>query len=457
MSAAAPLPLLAGAPLDAPLAWRAGLPISRRQYLADVAALARRLPDGDAVLAVCNDRYRFALSLGAAMQRGQFNLMPPNHTPDMVERLKSLFDGAYAITDADAPDVALPNLRFDTEDAPLSPADAVPEIGADRVVVHGLTSGTTGMPTQHAKRWGLLVENIRAEAERLASHLGRPSLEGVAIVGTVPAHHMYGFESTVMLALLGGAAFAAERPFFAADIARVLQQVPRPRLLVITPFHLKSLIDAGLDLPPVDLIVSATAPLSPQMAARAEAAWQAPLVEIYGCTEAGQVATRRTTVGDVWHTFGSLRIAGDGDACSVSGGHVAEPTPLADALEVLAPDRFRLLGRSNDLINVAGKRSSLAHLNFHLNSIDGVRDGAFWLPPAASVEGVVRPVAFVVAPDVSRDALRAALRLRIDPVLLPRRIVYLDALPRDATGKLPAARLAALAAQRFGSDSAADH
>jgi hypothetical protein len=53
-------------------------------------------------------------------------------------------------------------------------------------------------------------------------------------------------------------------------------------------------------------------------------------------------------------------MSGDGEQSWVSGGHVPEPTPLADILEVLEPTRFRLLGRSNDLINVAGKRSSLA-------------------------------------------------------------------------------------------------
>jgi acyl-coenzyme A synthetase/AMP-(fatty) acid ligase len=114
-------------------------------------------------------------------------------------------------------------------------------------------------------------------------------------------------------------------------------------------------------------------------------------------------------------------------------------------LEVLSPTRFRLLGRSNDLINVAGKRSSLAHLNYHLNSIAGVQDGVFWLPPDTGGEGVVRLVALVVAPDLSREALLAALRQRVDAAFLPRRVLRVESLPRDGTGKLPAARLAALA------------
>jgi acyl-coenzyme A synthetase/AMP-(fatty) acid ligase len=109
---------------------------------------------------------------------------------------------------------------------------------------------------------------------------------------------------------------------------------------------------------------------------------------------------------------------------------------------------FRLLGRANDLVNIAGKRSSLGHLNYHLNAIDGVVDGAFWVPAEHDdADGsVVRLAAFVVAPGIDDAAILAALRQRVDAAFLPRRIVRVPSLPRDATGKLPATRLAALAA-----------
>jgi acyl-coenzyme A synthetase/AMP-(fatty) acid ligase len=58
---------------------------------------------------------------------------------------------------------------------------------------------------------------------------------------------------------------------------------------------------------------------------------------------------------------------------------------------------------------------------------------------------VVRLVAVVVAPDVSREQLLGALRQRVDAAFLPRRILRVDSLPRDPTGKLPARRLAELA------------
>jgi acyl-coenzyme A synthetase/AMP-(fatty) acid ligase len=186
-------------------------------------------------------------------------------------------------------------------------------------------------------------------------------------------------------------------------------------------------------------VLSATAPLSPQLAQQAESRLACRLIEIYGCTEAGQVAARRTTATDVWATLAGLsvesQLSDDGTRFVVSGGHVLEPTPLADQLELIDAQHFRLLGRANDLIHVAGKRSSLAHLNFHLNRIDGVDDGVFWLPDGVA-DGVVRLVAFVVAPTLSARHVIAALRPRIESAFLPRRVVHVESLPRQATGKI---------------------
>jgi 3-hydroxymyristoyl/3-hydroxydecanoyl-(acyl carrier protein) dehydratase len=89
---------------------------------------------------------------------------------------------------------------------------------------------------------------------------------------------------------------------------------------------------------------------------------------------------------------------------------------------------------------VAGKRSSLGHLNFQLNRIDGVTDGAFWMPDETPGE-VVRPVAFVVAPGLEPRAIVAALRQRLEAAFVPRRVIAVDRLPREATGKLTVATL----------------
>jgi 3-hydroxymyristoyl/3-hydroxydecanoyl-(acyl carrier protein) dehydratase len=437
------LPLLIARDLSLPLCWRAGQAISAGQFIAQAQALAEQLPPGRPIN-LCQDRYHFALGLAAALLRGQTSLMPPNALAETLRQVPADGGQPYLLVDTEtSTDAGLPTLRLGGLPV-VQPAREVPQVAMDLEAVCLLTSGSTGAPQPHAKRWHTLVTNIGAEAERLAQMLNLPSLQGITLVATVPAQHSYGLESTVLLALLGGACFEAGRPFYPADIVDALHRVPEPRALVTTPFHLKTLLLAGLQPPAVALTLSATAPLSPQLAGQAEQALGGQLIEIYGCTEAGQVASRRTTAGETWQTLGALRISQsvgrDGESYVVAGGHVLEPTALADVLDLQDSQHFKLLGRANDLIHVAGKRSSLAHLNFHLNRIEGVDDGAFWLPDEVA-EGVVRPVAFVVAPTLSAAQIITALRTQLESVFVPRRVVLVDNLPREATGKLTVAAL----------------
>jgi acyl-coenzyme A synthetase/AMP-(fatty) acid ligase len=115
---------------------------------------------------------------------------------------------------------------------------------------------------------------------------------------------------------------------------------------------------------------------------------------------------------------------------------VEQEAQLLDVIEPIDDEHFTLHGRTADLINIAGKRTSLANLNYHLNAIDGVTDGVFYMPPEQD-HGVTRLTALVVAPGLSADRLVAALRSRIDAAFIPRPIYFVDALPRNSTGKLP--------------------
>lgn len=447
-------PLFPPAALSRTVAWRDGRPIAARRFLAQAAALAERLPADGQPVNLCSDRYLFGLGFVAGLMRGQMSLLPPNAMPQTLRQVAQPGATPYALVDDAQQDTGgLRAIVVSHDDGPgESSASAlhVPAFDPELWSACLLTSGSTGVPQPQRRRWQALTLSIEAEAASLAQLLGWPSIDGLNLVATVPAQHSYGFESSVLLALLGGAAFDAGRPFYPADIADALARLPRPRALVTTPVHLKALLGSGLALPAVDLVLSATAPLSPQMAQTAETLLGARLLEIYGCTEAGQVAVRRTTASEVWTTLGELRLRSerddDGERFIVQGGHVLLPTPLADLLELIDAQRFRLLGRANDLIHVAGKRCSLAHLNFHLNRIEGVRDGAFWLPDDVP-EGVVRLVAFVVAPALSARQITAALRREVEPAFVPRRVVHVASLPREATGKLTAQRLREFALQ----------
>jgi acyl-coenzyme A synthetase/AMP-(fatty) acid ligase len=237
------------------------------------------------------------------------------------------------------------------------------------------------------------------------------------------------------LAVQNGLALVAERPFYPADICARLAALPQPRCLVTTPVHLRTLLSEAVELPAVKLILCATAHLAPQLASEAEARFAAPLYEIYGFTEAGQVASRRTTQGAAWHLLSGVELLQDEKGNRMLGGHVEIEALLSDVVELNSDNTFTLHGRAADMVNIAGKRTSLASLNHHLNEILGVQDGVIFMPDDSG-DAMKRPLAFVVASGLSGEDILCALRNSVDAVFLPRPLYFVDALPRNTTGKL---------------------
>ena len=215
-------------------------------------------------------------------------------------------------------------------------------------------------------------------------------------------------------------------------------------MLVTTPLQLRAQLAATAVLPPLGRVISATAPLDHAMAEAAERQWATVVSEIFGATELGSIASRRTTDGPAWTLYRTVRLVADGAALAVRA-QGAEDTVLDDALELLpGGDTFHLLGRRSDLVKLGGRRASLAGLNRALASVAGVEDGAFLPPAPDDHRAAARMIAFVVAPGAGSAAILAALRGCIDPVFLPRRIVHVDRLPRNELGKLPVAALQSL-------------
>jgi len=405
--------------------------------------VAAALPQGRHVLNACSDRYRFTVAFAASLVANKVSLLPSTHTPEVIRQLTEFAPDVFCLTDDSRCQIDLPRVRFpDAAGSDAQPWQEL-EIETDRLAAYVFTSGSTGTPLPYKKTWWRLVNCVRFEAERLGLLDGRPH----AIVGTVPPQHMYGFESTVLLALQSGNAFSAGKPFYPADVCSELASVPRPRMLVSTPVHLRTLVAAGVHLPSADLVLSATAPLSQNLAREVEQRFETRLLEIYGSTETGQIASRRTAQTVEWQLFSGVRLFSEAEQTWAEGGHVEQPTPMCDVLEVTACDRFLLHGRLSDLVNIAGKRSSLSYLNHQLNAIPGVLDGAFFVreEDESSSTGVTRVAALVVAPGLDAAAVTEQLRRRIDPVFLPRPLLFVDALPRNDTGKLPHDALLSLA------------
>ena len=198
------------------------------------------------------------------------------------------------------------------------------------------------------------------------------------------------------------------------------------------------------------------------MAREAEEKFETRLLEIYGSTETGQIAIRRTAETEVFSLWSGVRLRADNGQVYAHGGHIEQMTPMCDVIELIGEDEFTLHGRTADLVNVAGKRSSFGYLNAQLNALPGVEDGAFFLREndGGAATGITRLAAVAVAPGLSSGDVIESLRSRIDPVFLPRPLLLVDRLPRNATGKLPQAALHSLLRQSkrvHALDIAADH
>ena len=412
--------------------------VSAGRFLADVAALGPLLPETGHVVNLCADRYRFAVGFCAALLRRQVTLLPSSEAAAPMAELLVSYPDTYFLTDGvtAGPDTSR-TFRFPDALA-AEPAALVPEVPGDQIAAILFTSGSTGRPMPHPRSWGAMVTSAAAAAHAL----GLADLPGAHLLGTVPHQHSYGLESIILRALQHGLAFHRGRALLPGDIVRQLEAMPRPRILITTPIHLRSLLGLDGPLPALDGIVSATAPLARELAIEAEARFAAPLREIYGCTEVGQMATRRTTETSEWTCIGGISLAErDGDIWA-SGAAAAAPSPVGDIIELIDDGRFILKDRKADMVNIAGKRSSLGYLNRLLVAIEGVRDGVFVIPREGN-----RLAAYVVAPGLSPGQIRDALRPHLDPAFLPRPIHFVDRLPRNEVGKLTRAVLDGLSAE----------
>ena len=198
------------------------------------------------------------------------------------------------------------------------------------------TSGSTGTPTAHAKRWGSLHFNTRFNAERIRECLdqSRPAARP-GLIATVPPQHMYGTETSVLLPLLAGMAVHAARPLFPEDVAVALAEVPEPRVLVTTPVHLRTLLaaNAGVSRPRRGGLGDGTDGCRSWRCGWLSA-WAAPLLEMFGSTETCVIASRLTARESGWRLYPGVTLEPAADHAWVRAPWFDQPTRLQDVVEI---------------------------------------------------------------------------------------------------------------------------
>lgn len=397
--------------------------------------LAKSLTGIRYAINLCQDRYLFSVAFCAVISKGACNLLAQNSAMATQKRLLQDYPDTIILHDGQVE--LFPGAKtINVSDIDLvsSQEFALPSILDNQLCAIVYTSGSTGEPKANYKYWSTLVEGSCANFRNMRI----PS--NSTLLATVPPQHMWGLETSVLLPLFNRMSALSSRPFFPQDVADQLSLMSSPRVMVSTPVHLRSIINSGVDLPSVEYVLCATAPLSKELAIDVERAFGGTLIEVYGCSEIGSMAVRQTVRKRSWTLFDNLNPHKGGNGNDwISADHLPEPAPMQDRVQWLRKREFELEGRGDDALEVAGKRGSLRELNQILLSMPDVEDGVIFLPPASpnACQGVLRPAAYVVSKiRITREDVYKYFSDFVDPVFVPRPVVQIECIPRNDTGKV---------------------
>lgn len=335
----------------------------------------------------------------------------------------------------------------------LSGLEAAPLAGAllnlDQCRLTLCTSGSSGA----AK---LIDKNLRQLANEVLAleQLWGAQLQGATVVASVSPQHIYGLLFCVLWPLCAGRAFLRRTQTFPEDMQRESLQQPA-FIWVASPALLKRMGD-NLDWPAlsrVRQVFSSGGPLPGEAAQLLQQRLGRWPTQIYGSSETGGVAWRE---GDeLWQPFAGIELdQNEAGALNLSSPYLplGQREQTADAVEIEADGRFRLLGRLDRIVKLEEKRISLPQLEQALLEHDWVSDvrlgvingrraylGAVLALSPRGVHALRNQGRRVLT-----EALREHLAGHCAAIALPRRWRLLKQLPYSSQGKLPQAAVDAV-------------
>ena len=425
------------------------------------------------------------LSLYLACLRAGVIFLPvnPGYTVAETEHFLRDAEPALAVTDPDrvgglsalgARVMELPALLSLSTDQPADFPD--PAHGPDDLAAILYTSGTTG----RSKGVMLTRENLASNAEALVA-LWRFS-ETDVLLHALPVFHTHGLFVATNCVLFSGASMIFQRAF---QPAAVLTALTRATVMMGVPtFYTRLLSDPGLTrdvTAHVRLFVSGSAPLSPATHAEWRERTGHAILERYGMTETNMItsnpydgARRAGTVGmplpgvevRIAGPDGSVLPQGEAGAIEVRGPNVFKgywrlPEKTAEEFRdgwfitgdmgaFDAEGYLSILGRAKDLVITGGLNVYPAEVEAALDDLPGVAASAvIGVPHPDFGEAVVACLVPAQGAALEEDSVRAALRDRLAAFKIPKRVLVLDELPRNAMGKVQKAELRRLNQELF--------
>jgi len=345
-----------------------------------------------------------------------------------------------------------------------------------------MTSGTTGRPKLVPVAHATMLAYADAMAVLLA--LG-PGDIGVALA---PFHFAGGLRASILLPALTGGSFACLDEgdvdgFYRALVAEGVTQVSAPFAIQREILRRASAFPDAIAASRLRYLRTTAGALHPDDAERLERVFRAPVLQALGSTEVPGIAhdplpprvRKRGSVGPA--LGGEVRaIDAQGRRCApgmhgelevrgplVFDGYLDDAVAFdgdwlrtGDLGHVDADGYVFVTGRVADGVNRGGEKIAPAAVDLALERLPGVREGAaFGIPHPALGEELVAAVVVEPGAAIGEDGWLACLRALLPPAQVPRRIVVVDALPRNDAGKVERrslARLAGVAVEARGDD-----
>jgi len=322
------------------------------------------------------------------------------------------------------------------------------------------TSGTTG----RSKGAMLTHRNLGSNALALVEHWG--FTRGDVLLHALPIYHIHGLFVAIHCALLSGCRMLWLAKF---DPAEVRSLLPRATVMMGVPtFYTRLLADpefGAADAQSLRLFISGSAPLLPDTFDEFRRRTGHAILERYGMSETGMNTSNPLDGERIPGTVGpplpgvSVRIAGDSDGTGVGGIEVKGPNVFAgywrlpektreeftadgyfrtgDMGEILPNGYLRIVGRAKDLVITGGLNVYPKEVEEKIDALPGVAESAvIGVPDADFGEAVTAVVVARSGHELSEGDLIAALKSEIASFKVPKRVHFVDELPRNAMGKV---------------------
>ena len=167
------------------------------------------------------------------------------------------------------------------------------------------------------------------------------------------------------------------------------------------------------------------------------------ILEVYGSTETGGIATRNRGQGEEGFTpFPTIDWKIIEGRLAVRSTYISTDLPLdengyfraSDRVEALGTNEFSLKGRADTVTKVGGKRVDLEEIRLLVKNISGVTDCMVMaLPEAGGRENLIGVL--LQGDNVDVEVIRKNLAETLEPYALPRSIKIVDQIPMKSNGK----------------------